>query len=105
MSSGEQVINVKASDLTKISSDGGTQKLAISSSLAQGSAQPCHSCLIHCPDGNSGDVHLTFANEDADVDDWLVPKGQAIPTPIDDVSDLHFYGTNDSDLIYVIWRK
>lgn len=91
--------------LTQRSTGGGTQKKVISSNLAVGSNQECGSCLIHCPDGNSGDIHLTLANETADADDFLIPKGQVIPVPVDNLSSLHFYGTNDSDLIYILWRN
>ncbi len=91
--------------LTQRSTGGGTQKKVVNSNLAVGTSQECISCLIHCPDGNSGDVHITIANEVADVDDFLIPKGQVIPMPINNVSSLHFYGTSDSDLIYILWRN
>jgi len=91
--------------LIRQSSAGGTQKLIIASNVAQGSAQACRSCLLHIPEDNAGDIHFTTANETADADDWLCPKGMPIPFPMDNLSDLHFYGSNDGDLIYIHWRN
>lgn len=91
--------------LTQRSTGGGTQKLTISSNLAVGSDQDCISCLIHLPDGNSGDIHLTLANENADENDFLIPTGQVIPVPVNNLSSLHFYGTADDNIIYILWRN
>lgn len=101
----EAVNTTLTNSLIKTSTLGGTQKLTISDNVAVGANQTCKSCLIHVPTGNSGDVHLTIANETADANDFLLPKNQAIPQPIDNLSDLHFYGSNNSDVIYIIWRN
>jgi len=91
--------------LIQQSTAGGTQELTISVNKATGSDQACRSCLVHCPAANAGVVHLTIANEDADVNDFLVPEGIPIPIPVDNLSDLHFYGANNGDLIYILWRN
>jgi len=90
--------------LDRVSAGGGTQKLTIASNVAVGTAQDCRSCLIHAPTSNSGAMYLTIANETADTSDFLLPQGQIVPIPVDDVSDLHFYGTN-SDVVYILWRN
>lgn len=93
--------------LIKQSSAGGTQKLLIPVTPFQiaGAAQVCRTCLLHCPTDNTGAIHLTIKDELADTDDWLIPKGVAIPVPIDDLSKLHFVGANENDLIYILWRN
>jgi len=94
-----------SSSLIQQSTAGGTQKLTVTTNAAVGSDQACRSCLIHCPTGNLGDIHLTIANEAADVNDFLITKGIPMPVPVDNLSDLHFYGANNGDLIYVLWRN
>jgi hypothetical protein len=81
----------------------GTQKLTITDNRVQGTSQACRSCLIHVPSSNSGRVYL--ANETADTNDWLVPVGQAIPVPVENINELYFYGTSNGDVIYVLWRN
>lgn len=93
-----------SSSLIKQSTAGGTQKLTIAGNVIVGSAQACRSCLIHCPSENAGTIHLTLAAEAADADDFLIPKGSPMPFPVDNLSDLHFYGTDNGDVIYVLWR-
>lgn len=95
---------VTDSVITK-STAGGTQKLTITNNVAVGADQACRSCLIHVPSTNGGNMYLTYANEAADTEDFLVPEGQVIPCPVDNVSDLHFYSTTNGDLIYIIWRN
>jgi len=93
--------------LIKTSTAGGTQKVIIPATPFQvaGTAQVCRACLLHCPTGNTGDIHLTIKDELADTDDWLIPKGVAIPIPISDVSKLHFIGANADDVIHILWRN
>lgn len=92
---------LEATSLIKTSSAGGTQKLTISSNIAQGSAQACRSVLIVHSSDNA--IYLQLGAT-ADVDDWLVPKNFPIPVPIDNCSKLHFYGT-DADTIRLLWRN
>lgn len=93
--------------LIKTSSVGGTQKIVIPATpfKVAGSAQVCRTCLLHCPTDNTGAIHLTIADEDADTDDWLLPKGEAVPIHIDNLSKLHFIGANENDLVYILWRN
>ena len=101
----ERGITAITDSLIAKSTAGGTQKLTIIANRAVGTSQACRSCLIHVPASNTGSVYLTYANENADVDDFLVPKGQVIPCPVDNLSDLHFYGTVNGNIIHVIWRN
>lgn len=95
----------RSTSLDLVSGNGGTQKLAIASNVAVGTAQPCRSCLVTVPSGNTGRIYLTIANEAADTSDFLLPEDEAIPIPIDDVSRLHFYGDTNADVIYILWRN
>lgn len=100
----ERIITKITDALTQRSTEGGTQKLTITDNHVVGTSQACRSCLIHAPTTNSGNIHLTIAGEIADANDFLIPDGQVIPIPIDNVSDLHFYGTVNGDKIYILWR-
>ena len=88
-----------------MSDSGGTQKLTIASNVVVGTAQPCRSCLVTVPSGNTGRVYLTIADEAADVSDFLLPEDIVIPMPVDDCSDLHFYGGTNGDVVYILWRN
>lgn len=98
----EAVNNLLAStSLIMQSTGGGTQKLTISSSTAQGSAQICRSVLIIHSSENPVYLQLGAA---ADADDFIIPKNFPIPVPIDNCSKLYFYGTN-ADTIRLLWRN
>lgn len=84
---------------------GDTQKLSVIGNVVQGLDQPCRSCLLNVPSGNTGRIYLTLANRDATVDDWLVPEDVAIPISVTNVSKLRFYGGTDGDVIHVLWRN
>ena len=101
----ERMISAVTNSVVTKSTTGGTQKLMIVDNKIAGIAQACRSCLIHIPSTNSGKMYLTLANEDANANDFLVPEGQVIPIPIDNVSNLHFYGDVNGDVIHVIWRN
>ena len=77
---------------------GGTQKLTISDTIAQGNDQPCCSVLI----SSNKDIYLQIGAT-ADADDFLIPKKTVIPVPIDNCSKLHFFGSN-GDVIRLLWR-
>jgi len=101
----ERLIQALTDSLVQKSEFGGTQKLTILNNVAVGGSQVCRSCVLHLPQTNSGRIHLTTANEAADVNDFLLPTGQVIPWPVDNISDLHFYGTVNGDVIYIAWRN
>lgn len=90
-----------ALSLIKQSTAGGTQKLTISSNVAQGSSQACRSVLVVHSSDNA--VYLQLGAT-ADADDFIVPKNVPIPIPIDNCSKLYFYGT-DADTIRLLWRN
>jgi len=102
----ERLINaisdlLNSTSLIKQSTAGGTQKLTISSNIAQGSAQVCRGVLVVHSSDNA--VYLQLGAT-ADADDWLIPKNFPVPVPIDNCSKLHFYGT-DADTIRILWRN
>lgn len=101
----DDLLVIQNASLAVKSTVGGTQKLTIASNVVVGTNQACRSCLIHCPTGNTGAIHLTLADEAADVNDFLIPEGIVIPIPISNLSVLHFYGATNDDLIYVLWRN
>lgn len=67
----------------------------------QGSSQACRSVLVIHTSDNAVYMNIGAA---ADADDWPVPKNVPIPTPVDNCSDLYFYGT-DADTIRLLWRN
>jgi hypothetical protein len=101
----ERLITALTDSLVQKSEDGGTQKLTILDNVAVGTNQACRSCLLHLPATNSGKIHVTTANEAADANDFLLPTGQVIPFPVNNVSDLRFYGTVNGDVIHILWRN
>ena len=98
----DKKLPVVAQNLTANSSLGGTQKLTVSSNVIVGSAQACRSCLIHTA---AATVHLTLADEAADVNDFLLPANQLIPIPVQNLDQLRFHGSADGEVIYVLWRN
>ena len=89
-----------AASLIKQSAQGGSQKLTISSNVAQGANQSCRSVLV-VTDGNN--VFMTIGRT-ATEDDFILPKNVVIPVPIDNCSDLYFYG-GDGTTIRLLWRN
>jgi len=84
-----------------VSDSGGTQKLTIATTHAQGTAQPCRSILVVHTSDNA--VYMNIGAT-ADADDFIIPKNVIVPVPVDDCSDLYFYGTN-GDTIRLLWRN
>lgn len=82
------------------SENGGTQKLTISSNVAQGSDQVCRSILVVHTSANA--VYMNIGAT-ADADDFIIPANVIVPVPIDNCSELHFFGT-DADTIRLLWR-
>jgi len=87
--------------LIKQSTSGGTQKLTIASNVAQGSSQACRSVLVVHTSDNAVYVNIGAT---ADADDFPIPKNVVVPIPVDNCSDLYFYGT-DADTIRLLWRN
>lgn len=100
----ERLITAITDSLVQKSEAGGTQKLVILDNVAVGTSQACRSCLIHLPQANSGKIYLTTTGETADASDFLLPTGQVIPFPVNNISDLHFFGTVNGDVIHILWR-
>lgn len=105
MGQAERLITAITNSLITKSTQGGTQKLVVTDNRVVGTAQACKSCLIHVPASNGGLMYLTTADEAADDQDFLIPKGQVIPYPVDNVSDLHFFCTVNGDVTHVAWRN
>jgi len=101
----ERLISALTDSLVQKSSTGDTQKLTILDNVAVGVSQSCRSCLIHLPATNSGKIYVTTASRAANANDFLLPAGQVIPFPVDNVSDLHFYGTVNGDVVHILWRS
>lgn len=87
--------------LSTKSTGGGTQKLTISSNVAQGNDQACRSVLLVHSSDNA--VYLQLGAT-ADADDFIVPKNVPIPVPVDNCLKIYVYGT-DADTIRLLWRN
>lgn len=82
-----------------------TQKLTLNGAgLAQGVAESCKLVRIH-HGGTATYLSINQDNEDADANDWLVPKNIVVgPLPVVNAKHLHFYGSA-ADVVYLLLSK
>lgn len=97
----DDIVTAIDDSLVTKSTSGGTQKLTISSNVAQGTSQACRSILVVHASDNA--VYMNIGAT-ADADDFIIPKNVIVPVPVDNCSDLYFYGT-DADTIRLLWRN
>jgi len=65
-------------------------------------AQPCRSCLVQQQSGTQ--VYMNINTAAAAATGWKLSATSALPTPVDDVQKLHFFGTA-GDIIQIFWRN
>lgn len=91
--------------ITLSSHTGGVEKVTIASNVGRASTteKDIRSCMIKADSGNAGTITVNIRGV-ADANDWPVAT-IAEPIPVDDLSALYFYGSNNGDVVYVIWRS
>ena len=74
------------------------------SQLAEGPDQGCK--VAHIMTDSDG-VHLLItddADEDADVEDFLLPQKGEVVLPVANLNKLKFYGATGGEKVYILWR-
>ena len=84
----------------------GTEYLLVQpvSQLAEGPDQGCK--VAHIMTDSDG-VHLLItddADEDADVEDFLLPQKGEVVLPVANLNKLKFCGATGGEKVYILWR-
>ena len=90
--------------LDRVSRTGGTVKLTISSNAATGPDTDFVSALVVANAANTGNITMNIGAA-ADADDFPITSS-GISVPITgNLSNLHFYGDTDTDVVNILWRR
>lgn len=96
----------QADSLVANSSEGGCVKVGLTTGTGQGNggvSLSCKSCMVKPAPANTADVTVNIGAA-ADGDD--IPLDDAWnPIPIDDVSSLYFYSTDQDAIVYILYRE
>jgi len=95
----------------RLAQSGGAVRVTIASSVGQGNggtSLPCKGCFVSPASANSGVVRMNIgaaasASAGIELSDADTGSGPLF-VPVDDVSLLYFYGTND-DVIDIVYLK
>jgi len=86
--------------LIQNSSAGGTQKLTITDTVAQGSSQACKSRVATW--SGTGPVTVNIGSA-ADADSFPLIAGMSLP--YENLNLLYFYSATNGDIINLLWRN
>jgi len=89
-------------------SKGGSERITITDNVGQGSNQPCKMVVIMPASGNSGTVRVNIddvctATTGIPVAKHAADAGNYLVVYVENLLQLHFYGTADDDIVDLLW--
>lgn len=91
--------------LNMTSTDGGTQRVTLSSGTAQGSSQACKYCRLQCHSDNTAVVRIRIYSAITDGTTGLELAGNPVVTPycVKNVNQLYFYSADATAIVDIEW--